>query len=208
MLISLLFINMFTNNTYILASSSKSRYKILKNSGFEFKKINPKCDEEDFKKTIRGEKLSPENTAIRLSCEKAMSVSRLDKYFKNKVIGCDTLIHLNKKIFDKAKTLKEAHNKIKILSGKKHKIVSGITICKSAKVIWQCSVTTDVKIKKLTDIDIKKYLKAAGKEVLHSVGCYQIEGLGPNIIEDIKGDFFNVMGLPLFKLLKYTNSNI
>ncbi len=199
---------MFTNNTYILASSSKSRYNILKNSGFEFKKISPKCDEEEFKKTIRAEKLSPKRIAIRLSYEKAMSISRLKKYFKNKVIGCDTLIHLNKKIFDKAKTLKEAQNKIKTLSGRKHKIVSGITVCKGAKVIWQCSATTNVKIRKLTDNEIKEYLKVAGKEVLHSVGCYQIEGLGPKIIEDIEGDFFNVMGLPLFKFLKYTYSNI
>ena len=45
----------------------------------------------------------------------------------------------------------------------------------------------------------------AGRDILNSVGCYQIELLGPNIIEDIKGDYFNVLGLPLFKLLKYVN---
>ena len=54
---------------------------------------------------------------------------------------------------------------------------------------------------------INKYLKITGKQILNSVGCYQIESLGPIIIEDIKGDFFNVMGLPLFKLLKYVSKN-
>ena len=106
-------------------------------------------------------------------------------------------------IFDKAKSFEEARSKLKQLSGKDHKIVSGLTICKNGKKIWQCSETTNVKIKKLNTTQINKYLKLSGKQVLHSVGCYQIESLGPQIIENIKGDFFNVMGLPLFKLLKY-----
>ena len=97
--------------------------------------------------------------------------------------------------------------KIKQLSGKKHKIISGLTICKNGKKIWSCVVTTQVKIRKLNSIEINEYLLQAGKKILHSVGCYQVESLGPQIIEEIRGDFFNVMGLPLFKLLKYVSSN-
>ena len=60
-----------------------------------------------------------------------------------------------------------------------------------------------VEIRKLTTKQIEGYLKKSGKQILQSVGCYQLEALGPQIIKDIKGDFFNVMGLPLFKLLKF-----
>ncbi len=194
---------MITNNKFILASSSKSRQRILKSCGFNFKKINPLCDEEEIKKKIKMSKNSPSLIAKKLSYEKAKSISSKKKYFHNYVIGCDTLIYLNNQIFDKAKTLNQAKKKIKKLSGKKHKIVSGLTICKKGKKIWQCSTTTEIKIKQLTSSDICRYLKKTGNQILQSVGCYQIESLGPIIIEDIKGDFFNVMGLPLFKLLKF-----
>ena len=193
---------MITHTKYILASSSSSRKKILENCGFNFVQIKPICDEEQIKKKIKRTK-TPSTIAKILSYEKAKSISKLEKYANRYVIGCDTLINLNNKIFDKAKNLNEAKFKIKQLSGKKHKIISGVTICK----IWSCVVTTQVKIRKLNSLEINEYLLKTGKKVLHSVGCYQVESLGPQIIEEIRGDFFNVMGLPLFKLLKYVSSN-
>ena len=206
MLISKTVINMITHRTYILASTSSSRYNILKNAGLRFRKTKPLCNEEEIKNKIC-KKNKPSLVAKKLSFEKAKSVSKTKKYNNHYVIGCDTLIYLNKTIFNKAKSLKEARTKIKKLSGKKHKIVSGLTVCRKGKKVWQCSSTTDVKIRKLNQYQIDKYLKQTGSQVLSSVGCYQIESLGPNIIEDIKGDFFNVMGLPLFKLLKYVSKN-
>ena len=194
---------MFTHNTYVLASSSKSRFNILKKSGFLFKQVKPTCNEEKIKNKIKMKKTKPSLVAKKLSYEKAKSISKTKKYFDDYVIGCDTLIYLDNKIFDKAKNLKEAKKKIKTLSGKTHKIVSGLTICKNGRKIWQCSSTTEVKVRKLNALQINKYLKKTGNQILSSVGCYQIESLGPNIIEEIRGDFFNVMGIPLFKLLKY-----
>ncbi len=198
---------MITNNKYILASSSKSRYEILKKVGLKFKQVKPLCNEEKIKKEIYKKIIKPSNVAKKLSYEKAKSISKEKEYSNKYVIGCDTLIYINKKIFDKAKNIKEAKTKLKKLSGQRHKIVSGVTICKNGKKIWQCSTTTDVVIRKLTQTQITKYLKLTGNQVLKSVGCYQIESHGPNIIENIKGDFFNVMGLPLFKLLKYLSIN-
>ncbi len=196
---------MFINKNYILASSSSSRRYILKRAGFSFEQIKPMCDEEKIKKKINKKKLSASIIARKLSYEKSISVSKRKKYSNKLVIGCDTIIYLKNKVFDKARNMAEARKKLKILSGKKHRIVSALTICKNEKLIWQCSTTTVVRIRKLTDKEINTYLKKVGKEILRSVGCYQIEGLGANIIEDISGDFFNVMGLPLFKLLKYSH---
>ena len=193
---------MLTNNTYILASSSKSRKLILQNCGLKFKQVRPLCNEELIKKSIKG-KLKPTNIAKTLSYEKAKSISIKKNYFKHYVIGCDTLIYLDNKVFDKAKNMYEAQSKIIKLSGKTHKIVSGLTICKNGKKVWQTSETTSVKIRQLKPLQIEKYLKKTGKQILNSVGCYQIEALGPNVIENIKGDYFNVLGLPLFKLLNY-----
>mgnify|MGYP001246687734 CR=1 FL=1 len=194
------------HNKFILASSSTSRYKILKNSGFSFIKISPKTDEEKIKKQITKRK-KPAFIAKKLSYEKAKSISIKKKYFYHTVIGCDTIIYIGDQIFDKAKNISEAKKKLVILSGKKHKIVSGVTIFNKGKKIYQFSETTQVKIRKLNRIKIDNYLNKTGKQILSSVGCYQVEALGPVIIEDIKGDFFNVMGLPLFKLLKYVSKN-
>ncbi|MDC3131741.1 Maf family protein [Pelagibacteraceae bacterium] len=194
------------HNKFILASSSASRYKILKDSGFSFIKISPETDEEKIKKQIRKEK-TPAFIAKKLSYEKAKSISLKKKYFYHTVIGCDTLIYIGDKIFDKAKNINEAKKKLANLSGKKHNIVSGVTIFRKGKKIYQFSETTQIKIRLLNKNKINNYLNKTGKQILSSVGCYQVEALGPIIIEDIKGDFFNVMGLPLFKLLKYVSKN-
>ena len=206
MLITRFIINMITHKKYILASSSASRKRILTNCGFVFKQIAPTCDEEEIKKRINMEN-KPSAIAKMLSFEKAKSISIMKKYHSHYVIGCDTLIYLDKRIFDKAKTLKEAKSKIKKLSGKQHKIVSGLTVCYKGLSLWQCSETTIVKVRELSYFEIDTYLKKTGKRILKSVGCYQLESLGPQIIEEIKGDFFNVLGLPLFKLLKYVSLN-
>ena len=195
MLISKTVINMITHRTYILASTSSSRYNILKNAGLRFRKTKPLCNEEEIKNKI-SKKNKPSLVAKKLSFEKAKSVSKTKKYNNHYVIGCDTLIYLNKTIFNKAKSLKEARTKIKKPLEKNTKL-SQVYRLQKRKKVWQCSSTTDVKIRKLNQYQIDKYLKQTGSQVLNSVGCYQIESLGPNIIEDIKG-FFNVMGLPLF----------
>ena len=58
-------------------------------------------------------------------------------------------------------------------------------------------------MRRLKRKEINEYLKKADKTILLSVGCFQIEKEGPNIIENIRGDFFNVMGFPLFPFLKF-----
>ena len=184
---------MIINNKYILASSSKSRCQILKNIGFNFKQVKPLCDEEIIKKKLKNKFGRPRDVAKKLSYEKARSISIINKYSSLEVIGCDTIIFLNGTIYVKAKTLKQ-------------KIISGLTVCKNGKTVWQSSSTTEVKIRKLSEKQIDLYLKKTGVKILQSVGCYQIETLGPNIIEGISGDFFNVMGLPLFKLLNYVSN--
>ena len=190
---------------FILASTSKSRYKILKNAGLNFIQKKPKCNEEDIKKNIN-RKTKPEIFAKKLSYEKARSVS-IKKLYANKIVlGCDTVIYHNGKILDKVNSIEKAQKKIRSLSGKTHLIVSGLTICLNGSKIWENYEKTHVKIRKLNNSEINTYLKKTGKQILSSVGCYQIESLGPNIIESIKGDYFNVMGLPLFNLLDYLYS--
>ena len=93
--------------------------------------------------------------------------------------------------------------KIKKLSGKKHKIITSVVVYFNNKLVWCHTQQTTIKLRRLGDLEIKKYLKSSGSTLLNSVGCYQIEKKGPIIIENIQGDFFNVMGFPLFPFLKF-----
>ena len=89
------------------------------------------------------------------------------------------------------------------MSGKTHKIYSSASVYYNNQEVWNNTQETQIKIRKLNKKEIHQYLLKTGKQILSSVGCYQLEGLGPNIIEDIKGDFFNVMGFPLFPFLTF-----
>ena len=142
---------------------------------------------------------SAKKISLELARLKSKNISRKTK---NKlVVGSDTVISFRGGILNKAKSTKEAKNKIKAISGKKHNIYSSVSVFYNKKEIWSTTQKTTVKMRRLSDNEIDFYLLKTGKKILNSVGCYQLEELGPNIIEDIKGDFFNVMGFPLFPFL-------
>ena len=192
---------MFFHKKFILASNSKSRFRILKNNKLNFKKVSPACDEDLIKKKKIKEKIPPKKISLCLATNKAASVSK--KYYNYLVIGSDTIIDLNNKIIEKARNIKEAKKKLKKLSGKKHKIYSSVAAYYKNKPVWKKTQKTTVKVRSLNKKEINEYLKKTDKNILLSVGCFQIEKEGPSIVENIKGDFFNVMGFPLFPFLLF-----
>ena len=185
---------------FLLASKSSSRYRLLKNAGLTFKTAIPNCDEGHIKEQLLKSKISIKNLAKHLAREKAMSVSNKTN---NLVVGSDTIIIFQNTLINKAKNLSQAKSKLKKLSGKKHKIISAVSVCHKEKQIWTAQQESTITLKKLSTDQIDHYLKKTGKEILSSVGCYQAEKLGPQIIESIKGDFFNVLGFPLFPFLSF-----
>lgn len=199
MFISNVIVNMFIHKPFILASNSVSRYKILKNAGLNFVKKQPTCNEEFIKKNLLRKKIDKKKLPKLLAKEKAMSISVFRP--NELVVGSDTIIILNNKIINKANSTSEAKKKLQELSGCSHKIISGVSVCYKKKQIWSAQQTSTVRIRELNKKQIDVYLTNAGKNILSSVGCYQAEKLGPQIIESIKGDFFNVLGFPLFPFL-------
>ena len=185
---------------FLLASKSISRYRLLKNAGLVFQTAIPNCDEDRIKAQLLKSKISIKNLAKHLAREKAMSVNNKTN---NLVVGSDTIIIFQNTLINKAKNLSQAKNKLKKLSGKKHKIISAVSVCHKEKQIWSAQQESTITLRKLSTDQIDLYLKKTGKEILSSVGCYQAEKLGPQIIKSIKGDFFNVLGFPLFPFLSF-----
>ena len=192
---------MLLNKQFILASNSASRKRLLKNAGLIFLTEKPLCDEEYIKNQLLKKITNKKKIPKLLAEAKALSVSK--KHTKHLVVGSDTIILFNNKIINKAKTTEEAKKKLQKLSGKKHQIISGISVCFNNKQIWSYQQTSTIHLRSFNQKQIKNYLKQAGKDILSSVGCYQAERLGPQIIKSINGDFFNVLGFPLFPFLTF-----
>jgi len=201
MFINITITHMFLDKPFILASNSSSRYRLLKNAGLNFLKTKPNCDEELIKNQLIKKLINKKNLPKLLAKEKALSVCL--KKPNQLIVGSDTIIIFNNTIINKAKTLKEAKKKLKKLSGKKHQIISAVSVCYNYKQIWSSTQTSTIQIKKLNQNQINIYLKKTGIDILSSVGCYQVEKFGPHIIKSIKGDFFNVLGFPLFPFLSF-----
>ena len=201
MFITVFVIHMILNKKFILASNSASRKALLKNAGLGFFTVKPLCDEDYIKDQLLKKSINKKNLPKLLAEAKALSVSK--KKTKYLVVGSDTIILFKNKIINKAKTIEEAKKKLQKLSGNKHQIISGVSVCYEKKQIWSSQQTSTIYLKKIDQKQINNYLKKTGKDILSSVGCYQVERLGPQIIKSIKGDFFNVLGFPLFPFLSF-----
>ena len=200
MFINTVVVNMFLNKPFILASNSISRYNLLKNTGLKFIKKKPLCDEDYIKKNLI-KKNNIRYLPKLLAKEKALSISI--KNPKRLVVGSDTIIIFDNKLINKAKNINEARTKLIKLSGKKHQIISGVSVCYDSRQIWSTQQYSTITMQKLNQQEINEYIKQTGKKILSSVGCYQAERHGPQIIKSIKGDFFNVLGFPLFPFLSF-----
>ena len=192
---------MLLEKKFILASNSASRKMLLKNAGLSFSSKKPLCDENHIKDQLLKKNINIKNLPKLLAKAKASSVSKINT--KHLVVGSDTIILFNNKLINKAKTIEEAKKKLLKLSGKKHQIISGASVFLNNKQIWSYQQTSTIHMNTLNKKQINTYLKKTGKSILSSVGCYQVEKLGPQIIKSINGDFFNVLGFPLFPFLTF-----
>lgn len=175
----------------ILASASPRRKEILGNTNLKFEVIKSDIDE-----VILPEE-SPCQVVMRLAYEKSMDISYNNK---NKlIIGADTIVCLDNIILGKPKDKLDAIEMIKKLSGRTHQVITGISLINldsNKKIIDY--VVSNVKFKKLSHEDIMDYIQT--NESLDKAGAYGIQGYGALLVEEIKGDYFNIVGLPISKL--------
>jgi len=171
----------------ILASKSPRRKKILEQIGLTFTIQVSDFDEAKIKfKT-------PQEMVEKLSFEKAKIIAQ--KYPNAIIIGADTTVIFRKEIIGKPKSKVDAIRILKLLSGHIHEIVTGFTVMKDKKSITK-HVVSGVKFKKLSEQEIKAYV--ASGEPMDKAGGYGIQEKGGLFIEEIQGDYFNVVGLPIF----------
>lgn len=146
---------------------------------------------------IEDEKIDPHLLAKRLSLGKAKAVAK--KHKNAIIIAADTFVSFRGKIMSKPVTKKVAKDMLRLLSGKSHTILTGFTILdsKTGKVVTK-SVESKAYMKKLTEKEIAAYV--ATGEPLDKAGAYGIQERGALFVEKIEGDYFNIVGLPIFSL--------
>ena len=175
----------------ILASKSPRRREILENT-----KVRFSIEESQIDEVIKLNEL-PKETVMRLAYEKALDVANRNK--NSLVIGADTIVVINDTILGKPKDDIEAFSMLKLLSGKTHYVITGFALINLSldKKIIDCQVS-QVTFKELSEQCIKDYLQT--KESLDKAGAYGIQGYGGLLVENIQGDYFNIVGLPISKI--------
>ena len=175
----------------VLASGSPRRQELLRLIGLDNFTVLPDTAEEEI---IPG--LSPEQTVCGIALQKANNVSLLCGG-DDIIIAADTLVYLNGCPIAKPESPEEAVEILKSLSGRRHSVYSGIAIVKGGSHTTGAE-KTDVFFRELSDDEINAYVETG--EPMDKAGAYGAQGRGAVFVESIKGEFYNVMGLPLCRL--------
>jgi len=167
----------------VLASRSPQRRAILAQLGIPYEVVVPGFEEE------------PDGDPVAHALGKARSVDGNGR----PVLGVDTVVACEGRLFGKPASAAEAEAMLEALSGTTHEVVSGLCLRTTA---WQelHRETTRVRFRRLTPRDLAHYV-AAG-EWRGRAGAYAIQGLGASLVERIEGDYANVVGLPVAALVR------
>lgn len=177
----------------VLASSSPRRKELLTGLGIRFRVVPSNIDEKF------NPRLKPPRQAEELSFQKATAVAR--KFPDSIIIAADTIVVLGNESLGKPQDVQEAKRMLQKQSAKMQTVVTGYTILdsKTGKYVTK-SEQTKIYMRKVTDKEIDAYIKK--EHTLDKAGAYAVQGIGSIFVEKIEGDYFNVVGLPLFSLAR------
>jgi len=170
----------------VLASGSPRRAKILTSVGWEFEKHVADINED----MRNGE--SPRDYVVRLALEKANAVAKL--YPDQWVLGADTTVVIDDGILGKPVDLDDARSMLRTLSGSWHEVLTGIAIARNGHACSDIQCTR-VKFGPMSEEEVE-YLTVRG-DPLDKAGAYAVQAQAALFIEEIDGDYWNVVGLPI-----------
>jgi len=183
----------------VLASASPRRKELLTQIGIKFRTCTSKKEEEILRN-------KPEDIVKDLSYTKARDV--YDRGNRDAiVIGADTIVVADEEVLGKPKDAEDAFRMIKKIQGDVHQVYTGVSI------IWQQNnnthvssfvAMTEVELYYMSDEEIRNYIEL--KEPYDKAGGYAIQGYFARYVKQIKGDYNNVVGLPIGKLYQVMNS--
>ncbi len=187
--------------TLILASGSATRAAMLTAAGLIFERVSPDVDERAVEASMAGSGVGPDDVAAILAEVKATEVAA--RRPEALVIGADQTLALGDKRFDKPADMEAARHQLLALSGQSHQLHAAVVVARGETVLFRHVATATLTMRDLSPAFVGHYLAVVGERALSSVGAYQVEGFGIQLFEEIEGDHFTILGLPLLPLLKF-----
>ena len=182
---------------FILASTSKTRQRILQDVGLHFESCPPDFNEDAAKSLLSH--LNPSDMARSLACQKALSLSD----GQNLILAADQTLSCQGQLYNKPHSLDEAARQLASLRGQTHILHSALCIAQHGQIIWSVCEDAVLTMRQFSDSFANCYIERCGDELLNTVGGYQLEGFGAQLFEKIDGDYFTILGLPLLPCLAF-----
>ena len=185
------------NLKFILGSSSPRRLELLKQINFYPNEIfKPEINEDPQKKEL------PILYVKRMAREKMDVVKK--KFPNDLILTADTIVYVGRRIIDKTNEQSKAIKFLELLSGRRHRVSTAFNLYCKDKIDSLRVVTSVVKMKRLTDNEIKSYIES--NEWKGKAGAYGIQGSAEKFIQFISGSYSNIVGLPLNQVYGSLNS--
>ncbi len=185
----------------ILASKSLVRKEILEKNNISCIVVPSNVDEDQVKDSLLAVGANPMLISKNLAELKSVKVS--SKYPDQLVLGADSVISLNNELINKPNTRQEGLKILKKLNGSRHYLITSVCISKNGAMVWNFTDQSELKMKKLSDEQLVRYLKKIKTKILLAYGVYQIEAGGLELFETVKGDRDSIMGLPIKQVIDY-----
>jgi septum formation protein len=168
---------------------------MLEAAGVSFEAIRPDVNEDEAKARLD----DTGQIAAELACAKAISVSVQRP--ADWVIGSDSVVSCNGRLFDKPRDREDAVHHLRFFSGKPMLLTSAVAVARDGQVDWHHLSAATLLVRELSSEFIETYLDAEWPDVSYTVGVFRLEGRGVQLFERIEGDHFTILGMPLLPLL-------
>ena len=183
----------------VLASKSEIRGKILAAAGLRLEIWPADIDERGIE--ARSGITAAAAAAQLLARAKAEAVSATRP--GQLVLGADQTLARGATRFSKPADRDQANEQLRALRGRSHELHSAVALVRDGALLFTCVDTARLTMRDVSDRFLDEYLDMAGEAALHSVGVYQLEGIGVHLFDKVEGDYFTILGLPLLALLAF-----
>ena len=183
----------------VLASSSATRARLLRDAGVPVEIAAAGIDEEAVKRGLRADGIDGVELAERLAEEKARSIEAPGRL----VLGADQVLILGTRVFDKPADREEAARQLAALGGRTHRLASAACIVEGGNRVWHRTEEARLTMRELSPGFIEDYLNRIGETAFAGPGAYRVEGLGIQLFDAIEGAHAIILGLPMLPLLAY-----
>jgi len=185
----------------LLASGSPARAAMLRAAGLVVDVRPVDLDEARLRADLSGHE--PSVVALSLAEAKARAAfSQHTPTPETFVIAADQLLVFAGRIWEKQAGREEATAFLSRMRGKTHELVTAAVLARDGEILWRGSERARIEMRAVSDKVLRWYVAAAGDALTSSVGCYEIEGIGIQLMRRIEGDVFTIRGLPLLAVLE------